>query len=65
MPYIKRTGTKVTEGTIYIPAEMFAPHLSFGKAVVKSSAQSINLFSTSNQIEWYLEKHPMFRPVKR
>ena len=62
--YVVQTGYKVTCGSIFIPAGLFAPHLSFGNAIVNASPSDFKTFGGSQELKWCIEKRMMLRPSK-
>ena len=62
--YIVQSGDKLTCGSIFIPASMFAPHLAFGNAIVNASPSDFKTFGGSRELKWCIEKRMMYRPAK-
>lgn len=59
-PYIRGTGEKVINGSIFIPAHKINSNLNFDKALLKAGIPSPNVLAKIVTISWGLMNKPIF-----
>jgi hypothetical protein len=63
-PYLRGINETVLAGAINIPANVFASHLTFGKATLYIGVTGSVNYTKGTTINWDIERQTMFRPRK-
>ena len=63
--YLKAPYQKVTTSKVFVPADLFAPHLAFGNAIIDMSPRNFGMYARGAKVYIGIEDKTMFRPSKK